>query len=246
MPSLAPSVATIFRCGQCPLRQDNSCCVTADSDIEEISNLMVHRKFDSGTEIIHQDEANDIFAFIVEGVVKLTRMLSDGRQQIVGLLTVSDCLGNPFDPTSHDSAECVSDVVLCCFPRHKFAKILQKHPEIEHQLLLRATRDLDEARSWMLSLGQKNAGERIATFLLWLLDKQQHGTIEGSFEMAGPVTIDIPFKRREIGEFLGLTIETVSRQFSKLRAQEAIRISGPHSIEVSDIDVLINLSEEQK
>ncbi len=244
MPSLAPQVATILRCGICPLRQEGACCALADESLEALSGLMIHRHFDAGAEIVHQEAPNELFAFIIDGVVKLTRMLPDGRQQIVGLLTVSDCLGDPFDPISHDSVECVTDVVLCCFPRKQFATILQNYPEIEHQLLLRTTRDLNDARSWMLSLGQRNAEEKIAIFLLWLLDKQQHESFDQSRRSNDALTVSIPFKRHEIGEFLGMTTETASRQFSKLRMSGAIRIFGPDTIEITNLDMLRTLAEE--
>ena len=106
----------------CPVRHRAVCHALDGSNLHELSDIMVHRHFKAGDSIFHQDETSQLFAIIVSGVVKLTRLLPDGRQQIVGLLSDADCLGNPFTADSHDEAECVTDVELCCFRRAHLPK----------------------------------------------------------------------------------------------------------------------------
>jgi len=230
-------LAPTSRCTDCSLRNNGICCELADEHLHELSSIMSHRHFTAGSEIIHQDDTSELFAIVMTGTIKLTRMLEDGRQQIVGLLSTTDCLGSLYSGTSHDSAECVTDVTLCSFPCKKFEAVLEAHPELQHRLLLRTMKDLDDAREWVLALGQKNAGEKSAMFLVWLVDKQQWQHSNRS-DPGAPLVLQIPFTRHEIGNFLGLTLETVSRQFSKLKRAGVIGLPGAKLIEIKDVDAL--------
>lgn len=214
----------------------------ADEHLHELSDIMTHRHFDAGSEVIHQEDTSQLFAIVLSGTIKLTRMLEDGRQQIVGLLSPADSLGSLYSGPSHDSAECVTDATLCCFPRKQFEAVLKAHPELEHRLYLQAMTDLDHAREWILALGRKSAEERLAMFLLWLLSKQQHESSSSSDPDTG-LAIHCPFTRHEIGDFLGLTVETVSRHFTKLRTAGIIELLVSKRIEVKDLDGLRRRAE---
>lgn len=203
---------------------------------------MRHRHFEAGREIIHQDDTSELFAIVLSGLIKLTRMLPDGRRQIVGFLGESDCLGDLFAEVNHDSAESVTDVELCCFAREKFEALVKSHPDLEHFLFLRAMNDLDETREWLFTLGRKKATERVATFLLWLWRKQ--GTMtDNPSDPDTDLVLDCPLTRQDIADFLGLTLETVSRQFSKLRAAKVIRLQSNKRIEILDVQALERLAE---
>ena len=126
MPGLEPVVQFDLRCTQCPVRHHAVCSALDGSHLHELSDIMAHRHFSAGDEILHQEETSQLFAVIVSGVVKLTRMLPDGREQIVGLLTATDTLGEVNASVSHNSAECVTDVELCCFKRMQFEAVLRE------------------------------------------------------------------------------------------------------------------------
>jgi CRP/FNR family transcriptional regulator len=230
------------RCANCPVRNKGICCALSDEHLDELAEIMIHRRYAAGSEIVHQEDTSQLFAIILDGTVKLTRVLQDGRQQIVGLLSASDSIGDLYADVSHDSAECVTDVTLCCFPRKRFETIFDAHPELQRQLLLRVMNDLDETRQWILALGQKNASERVASFLLWLT-KRQADKLTTDAHSAGEMIIDCPFARREIAEFLGLTLETVSRQFTKLRSAGVIKLHAHRRIQILDLDALRLQSE---
>ena len=165
----------------------------------------------------------------------------DGRQQIVGFLSESDCLGDLFQDVSHQRAECITGVVLCCFPRKQFEAFLKNHPELEHRLLLRAMKQLDETREWLFALGQQKAPERVASFLLWLCRGHDIGSPDGRKPGYNSV-VDCPFSRQDIADFLGLTIETVSRNFSKLRMCGLIKLHPDKRIQILDFDALDRLA----
>ncbi|NNJ74855.1 MAG: cyclic nucleotide-binding domain-containing protein [Anderseniella sp.] len=98
-----------------------TCDALGASDIGELSDIMTHRTMSAGNIILHQGESSQLFAVIMSGVVKLTQILPDGREQIVGLLSAANSLGNPVSSVSNENAECVTDVKLCCFRRAPFA-----------------------------------------------------------------------------------------------------------------------------
>ena len=186
-----------------------------------------------------------MFAIVVSGAVKLYKMLADGRQQIVGLLFASDCVGRAFSETQQTFAEAASDVELCCFPRQQFEQILEKHPELEHALFEKTLADLDSAREWMVALGRKTAGEKIASFLLQMMHKSELTKCPHGRPSPQLPTFELPLTRSEIADYLGLTIETVSRNFTKLRTDGLIRLLDGRTVEICDTDELAARAESE-
>lgn len=241
MAELVPEVHLDLRCAQCPVRHHAICGALDTPHIHELADIMSHRHFCAGDEILHQDETSQLFAVIVKGVVKLTRMLPDGREQIVGLLSGSDILGDIENAESHDSAQCVTDVELCCFRRKQFEAVLEKHPELAHHMLKRASAALDEARDWMMVLGRLGAPEKVARFILWQCNEEHPGCIHQTSAQRSQV-VHMLLKREEIAGFLGMTIETVSRNMSKLRTDGIIELLDAKAIRITDIDRLRDLA----
>jgi CRP/FNR family transcriptional regulator len=230
------------RCGSCPSRADGICCGLTSDELRLVSGMMRHRHFVAGDQIIHQDDVSELFAVVVSGTIKLTRTLSDGREQIVALLAEADCLGDLFARENHETAQCVTDVVLCCFPRDRFKALLADHPDLERRLLTLATKDLDDARDWLLTIGRKNATEKVATFLVWLLTKQ-HRAQPQCMQTPSDLVIELPLSRQEMGDLLGLTMETVSRHMTKLRQADVIKLDAQgHRVFVEDLDMLERLA----
>ena len=231
------------RCGSCPSRADGICCGLTSDELRLVSGMIRHRHFLAGDQIIHQDDVSELFAVVVSGTIKLTRTLSDGREQIVALLAEADCLGSLFDEQSHETAQCVTDVVLCCFSRDRFKALLADHPELDRRLLALATKDLEDARDWLLTIGRKTATEKVATFLVWLLKKQQRAQPQFLHVSSDPI-IELPLSRQEIGDLLGLTMETVSRHMTKLRQADVIKLDAKgHRVFVEDLDMLERLAQ---
>ena len=128
------------------VRHHAICCAFADSELHALREIMVHRIYKAGQIIILDEEELSPHSVVVSGVVKLIKSLPDGRQQILGLLFASDFLGRVFSATSHNFAEAVTDVELCCFPHNHFERIVKTHPAFERELLKRTLSDLDDAR----------------------------------------------------------------------------------------------------
>ena len=184
--------------------------------------------------MIGDAEPVESYSNVLSGVVKLTKTLSDGRQQIVGLQFAPDFLGRPFKSESDVRAEAATGVSLCSFPKVTVERMMKEAPALEQRLLRQTLKELDEAREWMVTLGRKTAAEKVANFLL---------LIARNIDPAAPsdrkVKFNLPLTRADIADFLGLTIETVSRQLTKLRAERIIQIENNRTITVHDIARLI-------
>ena len=109
---------------------------------------------------------------VISGMLKLSKLLPDGRRQITGFLMAGDYLGLAFAERYVCSAEAVTPVRLCRFPRSAFLGLLDQFPALEKALLGRAATELAAAQQQMLLLGRKNAHERVASFVLQLAERQ--------------------------------------------------------------------------
>lgn len=218
-------------CRACEARHGGVCGALSPEQLVELSKHSTRKRLEAGTEVVGQGEDMGAFANIMRGVVKLTRMMPDGRQQIVGLQFAPDFLGRPFVEESPHSAETATDAEICTFPRQTLERLVGRTPDLEHKLYQQSLKELDEARDWMLTLGRKNAQEKVASFLFLIASHYDPETVDGS-------VFDLPLSRADIADFLGLTIETVSRQFTRLRKEGVIQIENNRHVIVPDIERL--------
>ena len=221
-------------CLSCEARHRGICGALEPKQLLQLGRQAGQRNAKPGTELVALGEPTEGYANILSGVVKLTKLLPDGRQQIVGLQFAPDFLGRPFSEASDVSAEAASDVRLCAFPRSALENMVRQSPGLEKRLHAQSLRELDDAREWMLILGQKSASEKVASFLLHLASHIDP-YVDGHSD-----TFDIPLSRADIADFLGLTIETVSRQISHLRKAGIISIQKNRHVSVNDFDALRN------
>jgi CRP/FNR family transcriptional regulator len=221
-------------CASCEGR-DKGVCRALDCDqLVELAKTSRRSAAGSGAALLGEAERIDRYANIISGVVKLTKTLSDGRQQIVGLQFAPDFLGRPFRSESTLNAEAATEVVLCSFPKDAIERMLQESPELENRLYRQALDELDEARDWMVTLGRKTASEKIASLLL-MIARHAEPSIDTGRNSA---RFDLPLTRADIADFLGLTIETVSRQLTRLRNDKIISIENNRLIIVPDLRCL--------
>lgn len=214
-------------CRACEARHGGVCATLTAAQLAELNKHSMRRVFESGMEVIGQGEEVASYSNVLKGVVKLSKMMSDGRQQIVGLQFAPDFLGRPFLHESNVSAEAATTTELCTFPRHVIDRIAGDVPDFERKLHDQALKELDEARDWMLTLGRKTAHEKVASFL-YLIASNIDPT------QGDQTSFDLPLSRADIADFLGLTIETVSRQMTKLRKEGIIVIENNRHVSVPD------------
>ena len=224
-------------CAACAVRNSSLCGALSSEEIAELNGISRRKSLKPGqVHVIEGDEARD-FANVTQGVAKLMRGSEDGRQQIVGHLKQSDIIGGPKRSDEEFveepyTIEAVSDVELCIFPRDGFQELLRRYPALEHKLLERTLSELQLARDWMVLLGRKTARERVATFILHVAEKMRN------YGCPGAEGFDLPLGRGDIADHIGLTIETVSRQISRLRKDGIIDMQGTRHILSCDMDAL--------
>ncbi|MDW6024810.1 Crp/Fnr family transcriptional regulator [Mesorhizobium sp. BAC0120] len=218
-------------CHACEARHRGLCGALDPQQLIALSKTSSRREVPTGAELIGEAELVERYSNVLSGVVKLTKTLKDGRQQIVGLQFAPDFLGRPFKAESAMNAEAVTTVSLCSFPKATVERMMKESPELERRLLNQTLKQLDEARDWLVTLGRKTAAEKVASFLL-LIARNIDPT--GGSDTRSKA-FDLPLTRSDIADFLGLTIETVSRQLTKLRTQGLIRIENNRHVVIHDI-----------
>ncbi|WSG98357.1 Crp/Fnr family transcriptional regulator (plasmid) [Rhizobium johnstonii] len=222
---------TLVACRSCRARHGVVCGALSNSQLRELGRHSLRRTVGAGCEIIAQGSESSSYSNIMRGVVKLCKVMPDGRQQIVGLQFAPDFVGRPFVRESTLSAEAATDAEICFFPRNLLDRMISEAPELQRSLHDQALKELDAAREWMLTLGRRTAGEKVASLLYLIATHAEPQT-------ATSTDFDLPLSRTEIADFLGMTIETVSRQMTRLRKSGVIRIENFRHIIVPDMDEL--------
>lgn len=225
-------------CQECTARHKGICGALQPDELIELNKISKQKTFESGLTLVADEEEFPYFANVLQGVVKLSKTLPDGRQQIVGLQFAPDFMGRPFQSESRLSVETASPVRLCTIPRKGFEKMLAEIPQLQQRLFRQTLIELDESREWQVTLGRKTASERVSSFLHMIA---RH--IVAPEEHETSVSFDLPLTRSDMADFLGLTIETVSRQLSKLRKQGIISISHTKHVEIHDMAKLEQSSQ---
>lgn len=228
-------------CQSCEARHKGICGALTPDQLSRLSKHTSKSRHARDSELRALAEDQGSYANILGGVVKLTKLMADGRQQIVGLQFAPDFMGRPFSNQNEISMEAATEVRLCSFPKNVLEDMLREAPEMEHRLHQQNLAELNEARDWLLTLGRKNATEKVASFILLIA---RH--IDPEREDDGkPVEIEFPLKRSDIADFLGLTTETVSRQLTHLRKRGVISISDRRFITIPRMEALENAAEQE-
>lgn len=231
-------------CRDCAIRSDALCGVIPMEELAQLNRSAHRKRYRPGSVIVASGEEPDWCANVVSGVVKLTLALSDGRQQIVGLLFASDFLGRPFKASAGYTAEAATVVELCCFGRRHFEQLIEEQAAPRRLFIERTLDAVDAARDWMMLLGCKSAEERVATLLLLIARRRRPASCK-SCTQRQPLTLDLPLSRMDMAEYLGLRVETISRQLRRLAAAGVIETSSRRSLTVRDLAALERIVERQ-
>jgi CRP/FNR family transcriptional regulator, anaerobic regulatory protein len=227
------------RCRDCVIRQSGICSALTGEELTRLARIAHHRKYEPGQVILRSEDKPSFWGAVATGVVKLTKLLIDGRQQIVDLLFPAHFVGRPFSSRSPYFAEAATHVELCCFRAADFESLLCDHPGMKQHMLEHTLDKLDTAHDWMVLLGRKTAEERVASLLYLLVTR---ANLAQAFEGAhGCVpSFELHLKREEMASFLGLTYETVIRQIKALNNQGVISLDGRREFSVPNLEALRN------
>jgi CRP/FNR family transcriptional regulator, anaerobic regulatory protein len=231
-------------CAECAVRS-SALCRALSSDQLAAFNRLAHRKRFPAGQLISGIDTEDWFANVLSGVIKLTKTMPDGRQQIVELLFPSDFLGRPFRASGDYAAEAATEVELCCFSRQHFESLLHQWPDLKQLFLERTLDAVDAAREWMLLLGRKSAEEKVAALILLVLRRMRVPGCDAAARTP-MAQFDLPVSRTEMADYLGLRIETVSRQLAHLRNAGVIDTAKGRTIIVRDVAALERMTETDR
>jgi CRP/FNR family transcriptional regulator len=228
------AVPHLKSCSDCPIRYNAVCSKCEPDELGTLEDIKYYRSFSAGQPIFFAGDPLEFVGSIVSGVASLTRTLPDGRVQMVGLLLPADFMGRPHRDTIECDVVAETDVMLCCFRRKPFEKMIADTPHVGQRLLEMTLDELDAAREWMLVLGRKTAREKIAS-LLYMIAIRMAALKPGETAKA---TFTLPITRETMANYLGLTIETVSRQMSALKKDGVIAFDERRDITVPDLEDL--------
>lgn len=238
MPLQTPRL-TPERCGDCPIRFRAVCSRCEADELTMLESMKYYRSFQAGQAVIWSGDRMDFVASVVTGIAMLTQTMEDGRRQMVGLLLPSDFVGRPGRVTAPFDVTATTDLVMCCFRRKPFEDMMAATPHVANRLLEMTLDELDAAREWMVLLGRKNAREKISS-LLAILARRDAGLKQRP--TSGAIRFDLPLTREEMADYLGLTLETVSRQMSALKRDGVVELEEQRTITVSDYNRLVRES----
>jgi len=178
-------------------------------------------KYSRGAEIFGQAEPADYIYQVIEGAVRSHKLLSDGRRQIGAFHLPRDIFGLENGDFHRFTAEAIVENTVRLIKRQSLERVAKTDPALVRSLLTMTTCSLQHIENHMLLLGRKNSQERVAAFLL---------EMNGRLSAAGATAL--PMNRRDIADYLGLTLETVSRALSEFQRKGYLKLAGPFLREI--------------
>jgi CRP/FNR family transcriptional regulator, anaerobic regulatory protein len=222
-------------CAYCAVRRVSFCGMVPNEVMAQLSSRSRPLTLDRRKTLFHQgDETHNVYV-VTSGSLRLYQMLADGRRQVIGFAVPGDLLGFPLADRNDYSADALDSVYLCQFSRQDFTQFISQHANLMSALLSVTYDELRRAREQMALLTQKNAERKMAQFLLGFRARQNR--IEGETAI---LPVRIP--QADIGDFLGLTIETVNRMLARFMREKTILVTDT-GIELLDLPRLRVLAE---
>jgi len=215
-------------CRFCNVRRLSVCAAIDADELSFLEDMSGDAVFEEKSTLFREEDAAISVYNVTSGMVRLVRSLPDGRRQITGFAMAGDFLGLSLEKSWTFSAEAVTDVRTCRFKRSTFEDFSDRKPHLMKRMHEFATHELSLAQDHMVLLGRLTAEEKLATFLLEL--KRRWTRVEGH-DIA---LIKLPMGRQDIADYLGLTIETVSRTINQMQRDRKLVIV-PDGIRFVDV-----------
>ncbi len=231
------------QCDDCGARHAGLCDALSDEDLTFLARAAQRRTYQAGEQIMQEGDKAAFFYNVNNGHVRLSKSLPDGRRQITGFASAGHFLGLAKSDKNVCSAEAMEPTTVCRFNRPSLMAVFEEFPALERKLLDVATHELVLAQEQMLLLGRKTAIERVATFLLAWAARED---LCPAGHLPKPnAALHLPLSRTDLADYLGLTIETVSRSLSQLKRDGFIDIPGIHGITLLKPQGLAHIAEAE-
>lgn len=232
-----PEAAGVSECLQCSVRHLSVCSALSCDEVQALEDITVSQPVPVGTTLARAGEPRAYVYTVTEGALRLVRTLADGRRQVSGFVLPGDYVGLSGSDHHRYDIEAIADSRVCRVPVAQMRDLRLRHPHLERKLLQRACQELDAAQDNALALARLQPPERLADFLLRLAAREaQLGQVGNR--------VSLPMGRSDIADHLGLTMETVSRTFTKLRQQGLIALPHLNVVEILDFAGLQKLASD--
>jgi len=222
-----PGCSTLRDCLHCSVRHLAVCSALSPDEVQALERVTVSQPLPLGATLARAGEPRQHVYTLTAGALRLVRTLADGRRQISGFVLPGDYLGlSGSDHHRHD-IEAIAESRVCRVALPQMKDLRARYPHLERKLLQRACQALDDAADAALALGRLQPAEKLADFLLRLAAREAR--------LGDPsMRVTLPMGRSDIADHLGLTMETVSRTFTKLRQQGLIALPHLNTVEILD------------
>ena len=192
--------------------------------LKAIASYAVTKHYRRGATIYYAGDAADYWYLVAAGIAARSAAFSDGRRQIVELLLPGDFFGFTSSHAHHSAVEAVThQTTIVRYPRQSVEALAESNPKLASQLRQLAFEAIQRLDDRVVTVGRMNAVEKVGAFLIEMAERSPHDLGD---------RIALPLSRYEIADYLGLSMETVSRSLSELKRQEAISLHGPHRVKV--------------
>lgn len=215
-------------CATCPVRDRAACSALDEDQRGELARFGRHRTLQPGEVLFEAGEDNDRCATLVRGALKIGTTDADGSERILSLVHPAGFVGELFAPLARFEVTALTRSEVCLFSRREYEAAVERYPALARALLRRTSEDLFGARSAIAMVSRHSARDKVAGFLLAMAEAASDSPCHPA------ATFDLPLSRSEVANLLGLTIETISRQFTALEREGAIRRNGLRGIELVD------------
>jgi len=223
-------------CGSCAAHNKALCSRLTGSDLAEFGSMSQHKTFAAGQMLFSEYDDARYYYTVISGDVRLSRMLDDGRRQITGFKSTGDFIGLGTDGHFTADAEAINEVVVCQFTVPTLNQSLEEYSSVQGRLMEMMQEEVINLQNHMLLLGRKTPLEKIANFLCERAKKYSGFDLDD--DAVTDIDVKLPMSRTDVADFLGLTIETVSRTITKLRKNGVIVLETAQHIVIKDIEEL--------
>lgn len=216
-----------------PIAADDHCASGAGCP----SDQRFYQRLDAGRHLFHEGaEAENVYE-VERGMLRLVRVMENGRRQIAAFALPGDVVGFPEGDRYHTDCDAITDCVLLAHRRAALERC-NPNPELHRRLTRAALNEICAMQDHFMMLSSKSAAEKIASFVLTLAERMGEPEADG-------IHVDIPMRRVDIADFLGLTTETVCRSFTQFRKLGLIRLETAQKAVVLDMEGLRACAEPE-
>ncbi|WP_019645508.1 Crp/Fnr family transcriptional regulator [Novispirillum itersonii] len=223
-------------CGCCDLEDRAFCAGLGSQGSALLRSIRGSARLEAHHTVFREGDAASHIFTVVKGAVKLSKLMADGRRQIVGFLFPGDFFGFGLAGSYTYSAETIVPTSLCRFSERRLASLMEENGDLRRRLFGRLVDELGFAQEQMLLLGRMTAREKVAHFLTML---SRRAANRGD----SATVVAVPMSRLDMADYLGLTIETVSRTITTLKKDALIEVPSPNVVSILKADALRQIAD---